>query len=552
MVLISVLGGVNTNMNETDKIIAELRVMDLSEVKPNYAAIGRKYNKDWRTIKKYHLGYKGKSRNRDKPSSLEKYKDEIGKKLSIKRTKVKGVYEYMIDKYGLDEIGSYSNFRYYVRKNKLKPKDIDNNGSPRYEVDPGEMIQYDWKEDIVLTSRDGEKYTINILHMLLKFSRYSYLEITLSKDQPTLFRAMINGFKFFGGVARVGLFDNMSTAADVSVRPKKVNSKMKQFAKDIGFEVKLCKTRNPQTKGSNESRNKILDWIRPYDHDFNDFEDLIRIIESINQKMNIEVCQATDVSPALLYYKEKEYLIPLVNKSVYEPYLSSFKVKVGKDGLINYKGKRYSVDPKLIDELVTYEQYNNKLYIYYNGKLNTIHELSDSPINYKENHYISVLKGKAKQENIELIAKDNLKKMDNILSQRTVTINKDEAMKSLEGLAAYLSTKPNNNWIKWYYTTMSLKQREEFHTELNKLLPYVIDEQQLFLSFKHTLDKDDIKLYRFNVFMVQADMNYTVISDKGMEILSKEFEQQIKQEYENRYLDFLKEKEEREKENVNL
>lgn len=539
-------------MNETDKIIAELRVMDLSEVKPNYAAIGRKYNKDWRTIKKYHLGYKGKSRNRDKPSSLEKYKDEIGKKLSIKRTKVKGVYEYMIDKYGLDEIGSYSNFRYYVRKNKLKPKDIDNNGSPRYEVDPGEMIQYDWKEDIVLTSRNGEKYTINILHMLLKFSRYSYLEITLSKDQPTLFRAMINGFKFFGGVARVGLFDNMSTVADVSVRPKKVNSKMKQFAKDIGFEVKLCKTRNPQTKGSNESRNKILDWIRPYDHDFNDFEDLVRIIESINQKMNIEVCQATDVSPALLYYKEKEYLIPLVNKSVYEPYLSSFKVKVGKDGLINYKGKRYSVDPKLIDELVTYEQYNNKLYIYYNGKLNTIHELSDSPINYKERHYKNVLDGKVKQEDIESIAKDNLKKMDNILSQRAVTINKDEAMKSLEGLVAYLSTKPNNNWIKWYYTTMSIGQREEFHTELNKLLPYVIDEQQLFLSFKHTLDKDDIKLYRFNVYMRQADMNYEVISEEGMKILAEEFDLQIRQEYEERYLDFLKEKKEREKENVNL
>lgn len=539
-------------MNETDKIIAELRVMDLSEVKPNYAAIGRKYNKDWRTIKKYHLGYKGKSRNRDKPSSLEKYKDEIGKKLSIKRTKVKGVYEYMIDKYGLDEIGSYSNFRYYVRKNKLKPKDIDNNGSPRYEVDPGEMIQYDWKEDIVLTSRNGEKYTINILHMLLKFSRYSYLEITLSKDQPTLFRAMINGFKFFGGVARVGLFDNMSTVADVSVRPKKVNSKMKQFAKDIGFEVKLCKTRNPQTKGSNESRNKILDWIRPYDHDFNDFEDLVRIIESINQKMNIEVCQATDVSPALLYYKEKEYLIPLVNKSVYEPYLSSFKVKVGKDGLINYKGKRYSVDPKLIDELVTYEQYNNKLYIYYNGKLNTIHELSDSPINYKERHYKNVLDGKVKQEDIESIAKDNLKKMDNILSQRAVTINKDEAMKSLEGLAAYLSAKPKNNWIKWYYTTMSIGQREEFHTELNKLLPYVIDEQQLFLSFKHTLDKDDIKLYRFNVYMRQADMNYEVISEEGMKILAEEFDLQIRQEYEERYLDFLKEKKEKEKENVNL
>ena len=131
-------------MNETDQIIAELRVMDLSGVKPNYAAIGRKYGKDWRTIKSYHNGYEGKPKNRDKPSSLDKYKDEIQNKLSIRRIKVKGAYEFMIDKYGLDEIGSYSNFRYYVRKNKLKPKDINNGGSPRYEVEPGDMIQYDW------------------------------------------------------------------------------------------------------------------------------------------------------------------------------------------------------------------------------------------------------------------------------------------------------------------------------------------------------------------------------------------------------------------------
>lgn len=531
-------------MNETDQIIAELRIMDMNNEKPNYAAMGRKYCKDWRTIKRYHLGYEGKPKSRNKPSSLDKYKDEIKNKLLIKRIKVKGVYEFMIDKYGLDEIGSYSNFRYYVRKNKLKPKDIDNNGSPRYEVEPGDMIQYDWKEDVSLTSRSGEKYLINILHMLLKFSRYSYLEITLSKDQPTLFRAIINGFKFFGGVARVGLFDNMSTAADVSVRPKKVNSKMKQFAKDVGFEVKLCKARSPETKGSNESRNKILDWIRAYDHDFEDFEDLVKIVESINQKMNIEVCQGTDVPPALLYYKEKEYLTPLVNKTIYEPYLSAFKVKVGKDSLINYKGKRYSVDPKLIDELVTYEEHNNKLYIYYNGKLNTIHDLSGSPINYKQEHYQKALNGKVKDEDIESIAIRNLEKMDNILNQRKVTISKDDASKSLEGLAAYLSSQSHSDWIRWYYTTMSIEQRLEFHEELNKLFPYVISEEQLFLSFKYTLDKNNIKMYRFNIFMKQADMDYTVISEEGMDILSKEFSKEIEAEYRQRYLKYLEEQEE--------
>jgi len=544
LVLISNLGGIDTNMNEVDQIIAELRVMDLSDVKPNYAAIGRKYNRDWRTIKRYHNGYEGKPKNRDKPSSLDKYKDEIKNKLSIKRIKIKGVYEFVVDKYGLDEIGSYSNFRYYVRKNKLKPKNINNNGSPRYEVEPGDMIQHDWKEDISLTSRSGEKYTINILHMLLKFSRYSYLEITLSKDQPTLFRAMINGFKFFGGVARVGLFDNMTTAADVSVRPKKVNAKMKQFAKDIGFEVKLCKARNPGTKGSNEARNKILDWIRAYDHDFEDYEDLVRIVESINQKMNIEVCQGIDVPPALLYYKEKEYLIPLVNKAIYEPYLSQFKVKVGKDSLINYKGKRYSLDPKLIDELVTYEEYNNKLYIYYNGKLNTIHDLSNSPINYKKEHYQKALNNKVKDEDIESIAKENLKKMDNILNQRKVIISKEDVLKSLDGLAAYLSTNMNGNWIKRYYATMSFEQRLAFHAELSKLLPYVVNEEQLFMSFKHTLDKNNIKMYRFNVYMEQADMNYTVISEEGMNVLSEEFDKEIREEYQQRYLEHLKEMEE--------
>ncbi len=37
-----------------DLVLADLRLMELSEVKPNYAAIGRKYDMDPRTVKKYH------------------------------------------------------------------------------------------------------------------------------------------------------------------------------------------------------------------------------------------------------------------------------------------------------------------------------------------------------------------------------------------------------------------------------------------------------------------------------------------------------------------
>lgn len=35
----------------------KLPVMDSLDIKPNYAALGRKYGMDWRTVIKYHNGY---------------------------------------------------------------------------------------------------------------------------------------------------------------------------------------------------------------------------------------------------------------------------------------------------------------------------------------------------------------------------------------------------------------------------------------------------------------------------------------------------------------
>ena len=57
-------GGV-TRMNTNLK--GELTLMDSLGIKPNYAALGRKYEMDWRTVKKYHvvgdqLGRKGFAR----------------------------------------------------------------------------------------------------------------------------------------------------------------------------------------------------------------------------------------------------------------------------------------------------------------------------------------------------------------------------------------------------------------------------------------------------------------------------------------------------------
>ena len=103
----------------------------------------------------------------------------------------------------------------------------------------------------------------------------------------------------------------------------------------MGTSVTLCKPRSPETKGKDETANKFMNWLIPYNHEFEDEEELIRIIEKIRNKVNSTVNQTTNVPPILLFEKEKEYLSPLPNTRVMSSYLVNVeKSKVYPDSLI--------------------------------------------------------------------------------------------------------------------------------------------------------------------------------------------------------------------------
>ena len=377
----------------------ELAVMDSLGIKPNYAALGRQYGMDWRTVKKYHNGYEGRPATRNKGSKLDQYRNEIADKLAIKRITVQGVYQFMLKKYGLNRIGSYSNFNRYITVNKLKPK-TKTQGHPRFEKNPGEQAQVDWKEDIHITNIHGEAFIVNVLHTTLKYSRYAHLEMTVQKRFDDVARGLINSFRKFGGVPRELLFDNMATVSNTNVKPRKPTDSIMRMAKDFGFKVQLCKARSPQTKGTVEARNKIIDWIRAYEGEFETLEELEVLIRAINDDMNISINQETKMSPTALFYKEKEYLNPLPHKSIIDTYLTPNRYRVSSEALIRYGGNRYSVDPKLIGEEVTVDCLDNKLYIYYNGKLVTFHALNRNPVNYKKCHYEQLMKGKIDRKSV--------------------------------------------------------------------------------------------------------------------------------------------------------
>ncbi len=521
----------------TDELMADFRVIELIGSKPNYAELGRKYGLDPRTVKKYHEGYEGKPKTRDKPSMLDKYLDEINEKISTPRTTLKGVWECLVTLHSYDQIGTYSNFKAYCKKHNIKSNKLDV-GKPRYETEPGDMAQCDWKERITLTNKNGEVFIINIFHIILKFSRYSYIELSMTMEQKDLFRCLINSFKFFGGIPSRILFDNMSTAADTNVYPRRINAKLVQFAKDFNFEAKLCKVRSPETKGTNESRNKILDWIRPYNGEFETLNDLIKFVEKINKDMNLEVCQGTGMAPILLYQNEKRILNQNVNKDLIDQYLSPTKVKVDQSQLIYYKGNKYSLDYSLIDQFVQPEEFDGNLYLYYKGKIVQIHKLVDSPqkaIVYSEDHYAQMMVKDIKQDDLDKRIHDNLKIMDLLMEKRKVNITKQDAIGSLDSLYAYLIQISNNDgYIKSFLSSLNKEEEKIFYEEMKKMMPYINDERQFCSAFKSGVNKGDLKHIRMNYYILQNNMSYYPLSDEGLALIYDEFKDEIDSYYKDK------------------
>ena len=56
------------SMNETLK--TQLKILKLSDIKPNFSELARFYDLDRRTVKKYYDGYEGKAAHRDKANLI--------------------------------------------------------------------------------------------------------------------------------------------------------------------------------------------------------------------------------------------------------------------------------------------------------------------------------------------------------------------------------------------------------------------------------------------------------------------------------------------------
>lgn len=84
----------------------------------------------------------------------------------------------------------------------------------RIETAPGDVGQVDWKEDLVLHTRENKPITFSIFLYVLGYSRQKFLKLVFDRKQDTLFQCLIEAFQDTGGVPKRIYFDNMKTAVD--------------------------------------------------------------------------------------------------------------------------------------------------------------------------------------------------------------------------------------------------------------------------------------------------------------------------------------------------
>jgi len=224
----------------------------------------------------------------------------------------------------------------------------------RFETEPGFQAQVDWKE-LGKKSINGKKQKLYVFFMALGYSHRYFLYFTTSMKQSVLHACHVQAFRYFGGVPKEILYDNMKTAFVIDEDKQFVpNKKLLSLAHHYGFVPKRCRVRRPETKGKVERGIGYLmqnfapriDWETNQDTDELN-ENALQWLKMIDQKPMREL----QMSRETRFEKEKQFLNPLPATDF--DCADIHELTVSRESLFSYQGNRYSLPPRYIGKQVT-------------------------------------------------------------------------------------------------------------------------------------------------------------------------------------------------------
>jgi transposase len=237
---------------------------------------------------------------------------------------------------------------------------------------PGAAVQVDWAD--FGFALPGCPRRVSAFVMALCYSRYLYLEFSLSQAMGTFLRCMERGLRFFGGTTVADIFDNMKTVV-LSHTPSATvfNPRFLEYAQARGFAAIACNKASGHEKGRVE---RPIGFVRERFWPGRKFQDVFDLNTQAttwrDDFANNREHKETGKVPALVFKNEEQRLLaPLKDKPFETDDLETGGVT--KTFRLRFDRNLYSVPPRLVGQTVLVRANDSAVSIYLGPKQVALH-----------------------------------------------------------------------------------------------------------------------------------------------------------------------------------
>jgi transposase len=265
--------------------------------------------------------------------------------------------------------GEISILRDYLRKKRGQIK--DRQAFIRFESEPGEQMQVDWGHFGSLSCGDTSR-RLYALAVVESYSRMLYVEFTHSQKQEALHQCLLNAFRFFGGIPRELLVDNMVTAVtERQARLIRFNERFLDFLRPFSIVPKACNVCAAYEKGKVE---RAIGYLRRNFWPLRTFADLSDVQRQaakwLEEVANLRVHRTTGQRPVDRFSKESLKPLPQFLPDCRE----TGELLVYKDFAVRFDGNSYTTPPWTIGKRLTLKADQHLVTIYHKQKVIATHE----------------------------------------------------------------------------------------------------------------------------------------------------------------------------------
>jgi transposase len=241
--------------------------------------------------------------------------------------------------------------------------------------EPGEAMQVDWGDCGRVTIGQTPR-RISVLVATLCFSRFSYIEFSLSQKKSDFYRALVHALDFYGGSPRKIIFDNLKAAVlNGSGRHACLHPEFLALCGHYCMEPIACARRDPESKGIAEASVRYVkhNALQGRDEELACWEDYAKFATYwLNEVANVRIHHTTKERPVDRLEKESDRLRPLPKLPLDTDEIVS--AVVTPHARIKFEGNRYSVPPDLARKTVMIRASAEQVRIFYQGCEIACHE----------------------------------------------------------------------------------------------------------------------------------------------------------------------------------